>query len=85
MTKHIYEKHENCSQPGQCMICDGGLALCTVCGCLEGSLSTHCPGYDCYRECGDAIYKGEIDYLDGEWVKQSSPHSPASYRSLAGE
>ena len=41
---HTYEKHERCTNPGVCQICDGGLAHCTVCGGFEGSLLDVCPG-----------------------------------------
>ena len=41
---HIWTKHEHCTNPGTCMICDGGLALCTICGGLEGALLDGCPG-----------------------------------------
>lgn len=65
--KHSYETHTNCQQRA-CMVCDGGLAICTVCGCIEGSLATECPGYNCYATHGDRIYAGEIDFVDGEWI-----------------
>lgn len=41
--EHVFEKHENC-QRAHCEICDGGLARCTVCGGMEGSLLPECPG-----------------------------------------
>lgn len=81
--EHVFVEHEKCPNPGRCMICDGGLALCALCGCGEGGLPTDCPGYNCYAEYGDAIHRGEIDFVDGEWVKSSSVHSPASYREKA--
>jgi len=40
---HVYEKHTKCEKQN-CWICDGGLALCTVCGGLEGALLETCPG-----------------------------------------
>ena len=40
---HVYEKHEHCTSVN-CQICDGGLAICTVCGGFEGSLLDSCPG-----------------------------------------
>lgn len=66
--EHRYEKHENCTCEGHCMICDGGLSFCTVCGCIEGSLATECPGFDCWTTHGDRIYSGEIDFKGGVWV-----------------
>jgi hypothetical protein len=66
---HVYEKHENCRRE-HCSVCDGGLSICTVCRCIEGSLATECPGFDCWRTHGDAIYRGEIDFVGGKWVKK---------------
>jgi hypothetical protein len=63
-----------------CQFCDGGLFSCTVCGCLEGSLPTECPGVDVWREKGEAIYAGEIDFRNGQWVEGPSVCSPAYYR-----
>lgn len=40
---HVWTVHEHC-KIGSCMICDGGLALCAVCGGLEGALLDGCPG-----------------------------------------
>lgn len=37
---HVYHAcHDN-----NCSVCDGGLALCVVCGGAEGSLLDYCPG-----------------------------------------
>jgi hypothetical protein len=33
----------NCDEP-YCQFCQGGLFACSVCGGLEGSVPTHCPG-----------------------------------------
>lgn len=78
--KHKWIEHKNCSSPGICPICDGGLAACEVCGLIEGSLTTDCPGYRCWQEKGDDIYEGKIDFVNGQWVNQPSPHSPAYYQ-----
>lgn len=40
---HAYERHTKC-KIDHCMICDGGLAVCTRCGGLEGALLDNCPG-----------------------------------------
>jgi hypothetical protein len=59
-----------CSEDrNDCAVCDGGLAVCRVCGCLEGSLATECPGVEAYGEYGDRIYRGEIDFRDGRWIE----------------
>jgi hypothetical protein len=40
-----------------CMICEGGLFLCTVCGALEGALLPVCPGRWLSMEEHDENYK----------------------------
>lgn len=65
--KHRLEKHEDC-QVEYCPVCDGGLAICSVCRCIEGSLASECPGHDCWASHGERIYRGEIDFRDGQWV-----------------
>ena len=74
MAKHVpVECH--CNHSG-CSLCDGGLFLCAVCGNLEGSLPTACPGIRCYATHGDAIYAGLIDFRDGAWLSLA-PGFPA--------
>lgn len=34
-----------------CMVCNGGLLTCTVCGQAEGTLAPSCPGVPKYTEC----------------------------------
>ena len=47
-----------------CMLCDGGLASCEVCGGFEGSLLTSCPGERLTEEALEAVYKGNVvDFL----------------------
>ncbi len=65
--EHNFTKHENCHLTS-CMICDGGLGLCTVCKCLEGQLATECPGFDVGGEIGDLIWKGVVDFINGNWI-----------------
>lgn len=78
MMKHI-KYICNCQIVG-CQFCDGGLFACSVCGCLEGSLPTDCPGIECYKEYGEKIYAGLIDYRNGSWINEPSVNSPAYYR-----
>jgi len=73
--QHKFVKHTDCTKL-HCAVCDGGLAICEVCKCYEGALTTECPGHDCYATHGDAIYSGEIDFQKGQWVHSSSIHSP---------
>lgn len=66
--KHVWEKHTNCEEQS-CIICDGGLAVCTVCGLVDGCLTTDCPGEPVYRSHGEAVYQGELDYVEWQgWV-----------------
>ena len=62
-----------------CSICDGGLSVCTVCGLIEGSLTTDCPGKPSHALYGDNIYAGKIDFKGGKWVSECSPHTPAGH------
>lgn len=48
---------------------DRGLHLCDVCGGAEGSLTTDCPGVKMTAEQSDAVYLGDLDFVDGEWRK----------------
>lgn len=84
--KHFFYESENCTcsdNPGCRMICDGGLALCALCGHLEGSLTTDCPATHTHSQYGDLVYAGTIDYRDGAWVDGvSSPYSPAHYKDI---
>lgn len=85
MTEHDYITPQTCgctgtSREGRCNICDGGLALCRVCGLTEGCLTTECPGEPSYAEHGDAVYRGERDFAGGRWQEGvCSRHSPAHY------
>ena len=61
-----------------CMFCEGGLFACIKCGSFEGMTTTHCPGYglDVMGNVGNAVYAGQLDFRDGEWVPVGSPHTP---------
>jgi hypothetical protein len=76
--EHIWVTHKNC-EILNCNICEGGLAICSVCGLIEGSLTTECPGKSSYKDYGDMVYAGKKDFLNGEWIDQCSPASPAYY------
>jgi len=79
--EHIFEDHKDgCPSEGHCMVCDGGLGVCTVCKCFEGSLATECPGIKVSAEWQNEIYKGRIDFRNERWVDIPSIHSPASYK-----
>jgi hypothetical protein len=63
-----------------CMFCEGGLFGCTVCGSFEGAATTDCPGVLITSKEKEAIYAGEMDYRDEQWVQQPSEASPAWLR-----
>jgi hypothetical protein len=77
---HQYKTSADCThdpyQHAPCWVCEGGLSICKVCGLYEGSLTTECPGYECYAEKGDDVYAGKIDFRDGQWVEGKSPYTP---------
>lgn len=78
-TPHVYETHTDCRRD-HCVICDGGLAHCTVCGGFEGSLTTDCAGRRVTGEEIRRIYDvGDLDYRDGGWV--DLPNFPRSVRT----
>lgn len=52
-----------------CMYCDGGLWACTVCGGVEGSMPTHCPGDRMDDDTLDAVNDELLDYRDGQWIE----------------
>jgi hypothetical protein len=51
----------------RCIICEGGLGCCTVCGGAEGSLPTECPGELMPPHVQDAVYDEQIDFSRGRW------------------
>jgi hypothetical protein len=68
---------QNCG--GGCFVCCCG--YCKLCGLAEGCTTTECPGVESYREHGDAVYKGQEDFRDGQWVAMCSKHSPRWFDS----
>lgn len=56
-----------------CPFCDGGLALCTVCKGVEGTLTTDCCGRPLTENEEKEIYdEGRLDFKDGHWVEESA-------------
>jgi hypothetical protein len=51
-----------------CKFCEGGLALCTICGGAEGTLPSECPGIEMseYQEDAVWLYK-TLDFKNGKW------------------
>jgi hypothetical protein len=71
---HVLAKPEDCGcrSDRPCNVCDGGLALCLVCGGAEGTLTSHCYGERVPEEVLDRVYAGETDYKNGKWVEPGS-------------
>lgn len=57
-------KQRGCFHGTNCDNCYGcHLAVCSVCGCYEGSLTTECPGEKVSMDKQDEIYRNPgIDY-----------------------
>jgi len=73
--KHKFITSEDCicKAEDNCPICDGGLAVCSVCRLYEGALTTDCPRFKS-TDKEDDIYDGKIDYREGQgWVKEKNP------------
>ena len=77
---HDYETSKTCgcSNP-YCVVCVGDLAVCRVCGLYEGSLTTECPGVQCYSEKSSDVYAGKIDFRNGQWVEGVTKHMQHIY------
>jgi len=50
-----------------CMWCAGGLEMCKVCGAFEGATPDECPGKQMSYDFSDLVYKGIINFRDGNW------------------
>jgi hypothetical protein len=48
---------------------DGGVRRCKVCGGTGISLTTECSGQSLTDELRSFAARGEIDYVNGQWVK----------------
>jgi hypothetical protein len=51
-----------------CFVCTGGLGQCTVCGCAESELTTHCSGEPVAALDRKNITNKQIDFLNGTWI-----------------
>jgi hypothetical protein len=61
--RHVQHK---CSDEN-CVVCNGGLSLCKVCGGAESSMPTECPGAKMTPEQAAAVQAGTIDFQGGQW------------------
>ena len=53
---------------GTCFGCT--LGICKRCRAMEGGLATECPGVPISVDEMDAIYKGDLDFIDGRWIQK---------------
>lgn len=70
MTAHTRAAHapdKDCGPYG-CNVCN--LFICSVCGGVEGSLATECPGVRLTLEQQDEIYAGILDFKNGGWLRK---------------
>lgn len=74
-----------CSSEGCCPICDGGVFSCSVCGLVEYSLTTECPGVPCFTLMNEDVYAGQADFYRGRWWPTASAHSPAGWRQAGAK
>ena len=63
--EHVF-KECDCDERG-CVICEGGLVICEVCGLAEGSLTTECYGKKVSYGVGEQVYAGKMDFINGNW------------------
>lgn len=77
--EHVIYECTGCKS-AYCLFCDGGLALCTVCGGGEGGLATECPGSRLAPAQQDQILAGQLDYINGAWVSKVGPTSETIQR-----
>lgn len=50
---------------------DDGLLHCMVCSGAEGSLPIECPGRRMTDSEQDAVYAGQLDFLNGAWDRRA--------------
>lgn len=55
-----------------CLVCNGGLKWCTVCGGAEITLPRHCPDRALTEEERALIECGELQYFNGKWWRPNT-------------
>lgn len=84
MSEHIKQACTSDTCGGTCAACT--LFVCAACGLSEGALTSECPGevgdvrFGLWSDRADAVYDGRLDFRGGQWVEETSPHSPAFRR-----
>lgn len=67
ISKDGHKYVSNCLDCYGCPACE--VRFCGKCMVYETGLPTHCPGVEMTaREC-DLVFSGELDFVDGRWVK----------------
>lgn len=66
---HLWHGPSNCECPhDRCVVCDGGLGSCVVCGQGECEITTDCPGESPPEHLRVATCAGYIDFWSGVWL-----------------
>lgn len=47
-----------------------GIDACLICGGINESLPTNCPGKEMELAQEKRIARGKIDFIDGQWIKK---------------
>lgn len=63
---HEKKEYCMCDGAGTCTGCT--LFMCKNCGAAEGTLPTHCPGVFLTGKQEDDIYKGKLDFKEGQGI-----------------
>lgn len=68
---HLWHARKDCTREN-CPVCDGGLALCKICGGLEGALLDSCPGVMLRQAQHDWNYKKFLTFrADGPTTQRT--------------
>ncbi len=68
--KHKYVIHPATCEDPYCPVCEGGLAICAVCGLAEGALTTDCSGSKVSSDDSDRVYAEVLDYIEDAWIEK---------------
>lgn len=44
---------------------------CVVCHCMEGSLTTECPGSILTESIREEVAENRVDFIGGQWVRKT--------------
>jgi len=57
-----------------CLVCDGGLRICRVCGGAEATLTRECPGRPMTAAEQDAVQAGTLRFEENRWRLPPTSH-----------